>query len=555
MEFLSQVKNKKTKFIAVTGGVCSSLGKGILISSIGTLLQNAGYKVSVVKWDPYLNVDPGTMSPHIHGEVFVTDDGAETDLDLGHYERFLDINLTRESSVTSGQIFKEILDKERKGCFLGKDIQMVPNVVDVIKERLFKFALKSDVDFVLIEIGGTVGDLEGEIFLESLRRLRMFLPNQFMHCHLSYVPHLSWSNEVKTKPTQHSMLLLKRLGLIPDALFLRVDKEIEESNYKKLELNLGINSEFIFQVPTFSPICKLFQYLYDQKLHLKIQEKFGLEKKDSDVSSWNILSNKISAKKNKLWIGLVAKYVGENDPYLSVIEAIKSACINNNKDVEIVVVDAETLEGVEKLRFLDGIIVPGGFDKRGVEGKILAVKYARENKIPYLGLCMGMQVMLIEFARNVLGIKDATSSEFDSNAKNPVIVSMASQVNVQEKGATMRLGLYPCKVKENTNAFKAYKSLEVQERHRHRFEFNNKYKEQFEKAGMIFSGIYEKENLVEISEIKEHPFMVASQFHPEFLSRPLKPHPLFNSFVESIIELQKESKPVLLTSKVERLSL
>src|SRR3990167_459329 len=535
--YIEQIKSTKTKFIAVTGGVCSSLGKGILISSIGTLLKNAGYSVSIIKWDPYLNVDPGTMSPHVHGEVFVTDDGAETDLDLGHYERILDINLTRDSSVTSGQIFKEILDKERDGYFLGRDIQMIPHVVDVIKERLFKFASR-DWDFVLVEVGGTVGDLEGEIFLEALRQIRIILPDKFMHCHLSYVPYLTWANEVKTKPTQHSMLLLKRFGLIPDALFLRVDEEIDNFVYKKLELNLGISSEYIFQVPTFSPVYKLFEYLYNQNLHIKIQNKFGLKPRDSDLSAWKNLVNKISIKRDKLWIGLIAKYVGENDPYLSVFEAIKSACYAHNKNVEIVVIDSEDLNGVEKLRFLNGIIIPGGFDKRGIEGKILAAQYARENKTPFLGLCMGMQVTLVEFARNVLGLKDATSAEFNSAAQHQIIVPMQSQLKVKTKGATMRLGLYPCTIKEGTKTFKAYQKTEIQERHRHRYEFNNKYRETFENSGVIFSGIYKKENLVEISEIEDHPFMIGSQFHPEFLSKPLKAHPLFYAFVQAILERQ-----------------
>ena len=534
--YIERIKSTKTKFIAVTGGVCSSLGKGILISSIGTLLKNAGYSVSIIKWDPYLNVDPGTMSPHIHGEVFVTGDGAETDLDLGHYERMLGINLTRESSVTSGQIFKEILEKEREGYFLGKDIQMIPHVVNVIKERLFKFALKYDLDFVLVEVGGTVGDLEGEIFLESLRQVRMALPDRFMHCHLSYVPRLSWVNEVKTKPTQHSLILLKHQGLFPDALFLRVDEEVNRSVYKKLELNSGISSDYIFQVPTFSPVYKLFLYLYEQELHLKIQKKFNLNLVDSKLDSWKDLITKISIKRDKLWIGLVAKYVGENDPYLSVIEAIKSACYAQYKDVEIVIIDSENLDGIEKLRFLDGIVIPGGFDKRGIEGKILAVKYARENKIPFLGLCMGLQVMLIEFARNVLKIEDATSVEFVPATKAPIIVPMEEQIKIKSKGATMRLGIYPCKVVKNTKTHSIYGKDEVSERHRHRYEFNNRYRKEFEDAGMIFSGIYEKEDLVEISELRDHPFMIATQFHPEFLSKPLTPHPLFKAFIGSIAQ-------------------
>lgn len=536
---LEQVILNKTKFITITGGVCSSLGKGVLLSSIGTLLKNAGYSVSVVKWDPYLNVDPGTMSPYIHGEVFVTADGAETDLDLGHYERIIELNVTRLSSVSSGQIFQTILEKERLGNFLGKDIQLIPHVVNEIKERLLTFACTMKTDFVLIEIGGTVGDMEGDIFLESIRQLRLHLKNAFMHCHLSYIPYLAWSGELKTKPTQHSVMLLKKAGLIPDALFLRTDYAIDQEIQEKISIMCGIPQEYIFQAITHKPIYKLFIDLYEQRLHEQIQQWFNLPSiNDADMSAWRTLIHKIQQKKDKITIGLIAKYVGSNDPYMSVIEAIKAAGYAHNHDIELIIIDACTLTSATQLEMLDGIVVPGGFGERGIEGKIFAAKWARTNNIPYLGLCLGMQIMLIEFARSVLQLSTANSLEFDQSTSAPVVTLMDSQEHVTHKGGSMRLGAYPCSLLPGSRAYAAYADEEILERHRHRYEFNNRYRDAFEQAGMLFSGIYKEKNLVEIAEIKNHPFMLGSQFHPEFTSRPLKPHPLFTSFIEAVVRVQ-----------------
>lgn len=542
---LNSVIKQKTKFIVLTGGVCSSIGKGVLVASTGTLLKNAGYSVSVVKWDPYLNVDPGTMSPTEHGEVFVTDDGAETDLDLGHYERVLGVHLNKFSSVSSGQIFKEILDKERKGEFLGKCIQLVPHVVDAIKSRFLHFALMTKADFILVEIGGTVGDMEGEIFLESIRQLKMQLPaDKMFHAHLSLVPYLSWANEVKTKPTQHSIMLLKKAGLDPDGLFLRTDKKLTERTMKKVSVLCGVDQDLIFQVPTYSPIYKLFIDLHSQGLHKKIQKWVGIKKpKDSKLAQWENLIKLIEKKKKSVRIGLIAKYTASNDPYISVIEAIKSAAYANNRDVDIVVIPAEKLEkekpagskSWQQLESCDGIIVPGGFDKRGIEGKIQATTWARKKNIPFLGLCLGMHVMIIEIARSVLKLKNASSTEFDKDSKHPVISLLEEQQKITKKGGSMRLGAYPCTIVAGTIAYKAYKKKLVQERHRHRYEFNNAYKKRFEKSGVVFSGIYKEKNLVEISEYTPNTFMVGVQFHPEFLSNPLTPHPLFDAFMTAVI--------------------
>ncbi|HLW72788.1 MAG TPA: CTP synthase [Candidatus Babeliales bacterium] len=549
---LEKVRVSPVKFIVVTGGVCSSIGKGILIASLGVLLKGAGYSVSIIKWDPYLNVDPGTMSPLVHGEVFVTADGAETDLDLGHYERLVGLSLGKDSSVSSGQIYKEVLDSEREGRFLGKCIQLVPHVVDVAKKRLLEFALRHNVEFVLLEIGGTVGDIEGEVFLEAVRQLKMDLGSQHvMHTHLSLVPFLTWANEIKTKPTQHSVIELKRAGLAPDCLFLRADKAIDIQSIDKLSVMCEVKKEYIFQVLTFDPIYKIFLDLEAQGVGQKIQEFFHLPSiKKSDISSWHRFIEHIAESKKTLSIGLIAKYVGSNDPYISVIEAIKSSAYNLNYCVNIVTIEAEKLEKDydnqsnsktwNDLKNLDGIVVPGGFDSRGVEGKILACKWAREHGIPYLGLCLGMQVMIIEAARSLLNFDAANSTEFDAQTKYPVVCMMSEQRHITTKGANMRLGSYLCTLVKGTHAYNAYKADTVLERHRHRYEVNKDYKELFEKAGIIFSGIYTAMDLVEIAEIKEHPFMVGAQFHPEFQSSPIKVHPLFKSFIEAVAKSVKK---------------
>lgn len=545
---LEQVRNSSTKFIVVTGGVCSSIGKGILIASLGVLLKGARYSVSVLKWDPYLNVDPGTMSPLVHGEVFVTADGAETDLDLGHYERLVDLNLTRDSSVTSGQIYRELLHAERDGVFLGKCIQMVPHVVDVAKKRLLAFALKQSVDFVLLEIGGTAGDIEGEMFLEAVRQLKIELGNQqVMHAHLSLVPFLSWANEIKTKPTQHSVIALKKMGLTPDFLFLRADTAVDQHSVDKLALMCEVPKERIFQVLTTNPVYQVFLDLHNQRVEQEIQAFFKVPSiHESDISAWSAFIHNIAQSKKTITIGLIAKYVGSNDPYISVIEAIKASSYNFNHCVSIVTIEAERLEkeydqqnssdAWKALRMVDGIVVPGGFDARGIEGKIMACRWARENKIPYLGLCLGMQIMIIESARSLLGLHKANSTEFDVQTPDPVVCLMNEQQHITTKGANMRLGSYLCTLIPHTRAHEAYRVDEIWERHRHRYEVNKEYKERFEKAGLIFSGINKAMDLVEITEMRDHPFMVGCQFHPEFQSRPIKVHPLFKSFIEAVIQ-------------------
>jgi len=544
---LRDTRAKDTKFIVVTGGVCSSLGKGVLVAALGVLLKNADYSVSVIKWDPYLNVDPGTMSPLVHGEVFVTSDGAETDLDLGHYERHIGLRLMRDSSVTSGQIYQEVLDGEREGRYLGKNIQMIPHVVDAIKKRLLTFALNHDVKFVLVEIGGTVGDIEEGLFLEALRQLRMDLGcQQVLYSHLSYVPFLSWTGEVKTKPTQHSVEKLKQSGLVPDCLFLRADREIDNQSLDKLSIMCGVMRERIFQMLTFEPVFRAFLDLDRQKVGERVREYFKLPSQTpADLSEWKSFIDQIDKSQQVVRIGLIAKYVGRNDPYISVIDAIKAAGYHCGQKVKLEVIEAEALEKADynsdipawtQLKEMDGIVVPGGFDKRGIEGKILAARWAREHNVPYLGLCLGMQIMIIEAARNLLGLKEANSAEFFPDGPHPVICMMEGQKSVMRKGASMRLGSYPCTLVPGTKAHVAFDKDMVMERHRHRYEVNNAYRKDFERVGLVFSGMYEEKDLVEISEYKDHPYMLGSQFHPEFQSSPLQVHPLFRAFMEAVVQ-------------------
>ena len=541
---IKAVQDKKIKFVVVTGGVCSSLGKGVLVSSIGVLLQGAGYRVHVMKCDPYLNVDPGTMSPLEHGEVFVTADGAETDLDLGHYERALGIQLSRDSSVSAGQVFAQVLDGERKGEYLGRCIQLVPHVVDVIKARVLNFALTHDADVILIEIGGTVGDIEGMVFLEALRQLRMDLGYRgLLHAHLSYVPFLSWTGEIKTKPTQHSVNELKKSGLVPDALFLRCDQDIDAKARTKVALMCGIPAVNVFEVLTVKPVMRLFFMLEQQNLVAVVTKFFGDDQagRITDLRTWQKLLATIDAACKPVTIGVIVKYVGNNDPYISVIEAIKSAAYQVAVVPTIVYVDAEKIEKNDKeewelLRSCGGIIVPGGFDKRGAEGKIQALRFARENNVPCLGLCLGFQLMLVEAARSLLGLPQATSAEFDAQSTEAVICLLDEQTGVTNKGGSMRLGEYPCAVTPGSHAHEAYGATLVHERHRHRYEFNNAYRPRLEAVGVVFSGVYKEKNLVEIAELKNHRFMLGTQFHPEFKASYLAPHPLFVRFIQAVIE-------------------
>lgn len=554
---LQRLKARNTKLIVITGGVCSSLGKGVLISSIGVLLKTADYAISVMKLDPYLNIDPGTMSPSVHGEVFVTADGAETDLDLGHYERNFDMSLTRHSSVSAGQVYKEVLDGERQGKYLGHNIQIATHVVDVIKQRILRAALENPVDFFLIEIGGTVGDLEIEIFLESIRQLRDALAStHFLHGHLCYVPTLSWSGDIKTKPTQHSMNGLKRAGLVPDFLFLRTDQHIDQRSLHTLSLFCGLAQECMFQVLTHDPVFALFGDLDGQGLTHKIQTYFKIEQpRQAEIGTWQSYVQLIKASKEQIRIGVVVKYVSNSDPYLSVIDALKAAVYHAGRKLDLVEIAAEDLEepigsdryqqAMSKLQSVVGIVVPGGFGRRGIEGKILATRFAREYKVPFLGLCLGMQVMVIEAARSLLGLSQANSLEFDELTPDPVVTLMAQQKGVTALGGTMRLGSYPCALVPGTKAHQAYGALQAVERHRHRFEVNNAYRERLAAVGLVFSGINTELDLVEITEIADHPFMAGSQFHAEFTSGPLKVNPLFKAFVQAACEYSVPVEPLL----------
>lgn len=531
------------KYIFVTGGVCSSLGKGIASASIGALLKASGLKVFSQKLDPYLNVDPGTMSPFQHGEVFVTDDGGETDLDLGHYERFIDTSLSKLSSITTGRIYGSVLEKERKGNFLGRTIQIIPHITNEIQDNVVKAAKESKCDIMIGEIGGTVGDIEGLPFLEAMRQLRNKLGEEnVLFIHLTLLPYLAGSKELKTKPTQASVRELRSIGIQPDLILPRADYPVGKDHIKKIALFCDLEEKYIIPAVTVNSIYEVPLNL--QKYHITelIAGKLKLGKLKPNLKGWKSVVKKIKAKKQTLNIALVGKYTGLDDAYISVIESLKIACYHENRELKTVWISSEKLEVKDKktwgeLRKVDGICVPGGFGVRGTEGKIMAAKYARENQVPYLGLCLGMQVMTIEFARQALQDTEITSEEFDEKGKiDPekyVILFLPGQNKNKDKGGTLRLGSYPCKLQKGTKTYKLYKQNVIHERHRHRYEFNNKYKNDLEKAGMSFPGIYVKENLVEIAEIKGHPFMIGTQFHPEFKSRPNKPHPLFKGFIEA----------------------
>ncbi len=532
----------KMKFIFVTGGVVSSLGKGISAASIGRLLKRRGLNIFSVKLDPYLNIDPGTMSPYQHGEVFVTKDGAETDLDLGHYERIINTSLTKESSVTSGKVYQTVLDKERKGEYLGATIQIIPHITNEIKKRLFDaFNAKGDTDVCIVEIGGTVGDIESLPFFEAIRQLRRELGYEntfFMHNTL--VPYLETSGEIKTKPTQHSVKELTGLGIQPDALLLRSHHNIDKANKKKVALFCNVDDDAVISVKDVDIIYEVALNLQKQHLDDLIVNHLRLNCEPvAYMDDWVELIKKIKNLKKEVNIALVGKYVKLHDAYLSVYESLKYAGYVYNTKVNVTWVDSEELESIDDLNevFKDvkGIIVPGGFGSRGIEGKIKAIKYARENNIPFLGLCLGMQLSLIEIARDLLGYQGANSTEFDSETNYKIIDYLPNQYKGIRLGGTMRLGEYDCEVLENTKAFDLYQEHLIQERHRHRYEFNNIYKEDFERVGVTFSGVNPQTKLCEIIELKDHPFFIACQFHPEFKSRPLNAHPLFKGFIEASI--------------------
>ena len=527
------------KIVFVTGGVCSSLGKGIVSASAGMLLKNAGYSVSIQKLDPYLNVDPGTMSPFQHGEVFVTEDGAETDLDLGHYERFIDENLSRFSTVTTGRVYSEVIEKERKGDFLGGTIQVVPHITDRIKNKVLQASKHSGADVLIVEIGGTVGDIEGEPFLEVIRQLKAEKEN-VISIHLTLLPYLEASGELKTKPTQLSVRQLRAAAIQPDILVCRADKDISEEILEKVALFCGVENSAVFPCETVSSIYQVPLRFEKRNFAEVLQKKLGLEIKKPKCTEWEKMVKNIATATDELKIGLCGKYNELDDAYLSVIEALKSAGYANNKKVKIIWIDSEKLEKQDKSewkKFKDcsGICVPGGFGYRGTEGKILAAQYCRENNMPYLGLCLGSQIMAIEFARNVCELPEATSQEFDERAKIQIVHYLPNQNAEVSKGGTLRLGAYDCILQKKTKAFDCYGSEKISERHRHRYEFNNEYREILEKNGMTISGTSPDGDLMEIIEITDHPFYVGSQFHPEFKSRPNRPSPLFAGFIEASI--------------------
>ena len=528
-----------TKYVFVTGGVVSGLGKGITASSIALLLKSRGYKVFMQKFDPYINVDPGTMNPIQHGEVFVTYDGCETDLDLGHYERFIDEELNFTSNITSGKIYKSVIDKERRGDYLGATVQMVPHITNEIKNKVYEAGITSGADIVITEIGGTVGDLESQSFIEALRQIQYEKGSEntfFVHCTL--IPYIYGSNELKTKPTQNSVRDLRNMGIRPDALVCRAPFNTGEAIKRKLSLFCSVPISNIIDSIDVKNIYEIPINYYDQKFDEIILKQFNLPIKKANIEYWKDLINTVNNLNDEVEIALVGKYVELHDAYISVSESLKHAGYKYNVKVNINWVDSEDLEDSkanlkEVFKNSKGILVPGGFGSRGIEGKIKAITYARENNIPFLGICLGMQLAVIEFARNVCKLEDASSTEFNPTCKNPIIDLMADQKSIVNMGGTLRLGNYECTLKKNTLAYNDYKEDKILERHRHRYEFNNKYKELLEKKGMVFSGINEKADLVEIIELPKHKHFIACQFHPEFKSRPTRPQPLFDSFVKA----------------------
>ena len=534
-----------SKLIFVTGGVLSSIGKGITASSIGTLLESRGFKVTIQKLDPYLNVDAGTMNPYQHGEVYVTDDGAETDLDLGHYERFTKATMKRINNVTSGQIYQEIIQKERRGEFLGGTVQVIPHVTNLIKEKI-KQLMSADVDVVIVEVGGTVGDIEGLPFLEAIRQLGAEVGrSNAIYIHVTYVPYVKAAGELKTKPTQHSVKELRAIGIQPDIIVCRAERSIPQSVKRKIALFANLKEHEIITAKDLSTIYEVPLVLQKEKIDELIVEKLQLPaSQEARLGDWKEIVNRIKKpSRGTVKIAIVGKYIELPDAYKSIIESFVHAGAANDVKVEIKWVSAEELDEREPEEFLldvCGILVPGGFGERGVEGKIKAVKFARENKIPFFGICLGMQCAVIEFARNVAGLEGAHSAEFSSTTPYPVIDLMEEQRGVEEKGGTMRLGAYPCVLKEGTFSFDAYGKKEISERHRHRYEFNNRFRESLEKAGLVIAGTSPDGKLVEVIEIKNHPWFVAVQFHPEFKSRPRSPHPLFVNFVKAAKELEEQ---------------
>jgi CTP synthase len=536
------------KYIFITGGVISSIGKGISAASIGRILKSRGITVSAQKLDPYLNVDPGTMSPYQHGEVFVTDDGAETDLDLGHYERFISIDLTKASNVTSGQVYSTVIAGERHGDFLGGTIQVVPHVTNEIKRRMRQVANVSNADVVIVEVGGTVGDIEGLPFLEAIRQMRKDVGrDNVLYIHVTYLPMLTTTGELKTKPTQHSVNELRRIGIQPDVILCRSDRDIPDNVKSKISLFCDVDKEAVIALTTASTIYEVPLMLEDAGLGRFLSERLGLGDRPSDLAAWRSMVGELKSLEEPVNIAIVGKYTELTDAYFSVREAVLHAARSLGRKASIQWVSSEEVEqrGAEPLlRSVQGIVVPGGFGDRGIEGMVKAARFARERKIPYLGLCLGVQVMAIDFARHVYNCQDCNSTEFNPNTQYPVIDLLPEQHRVKDLGGTMRLGTYPCHLVPGTKAAAVYGELLIHERHRHRFEFNNEFRDTLCKAGLIASGLSPDGRLVEIAELTDHPWMVGSQFHPEFKSRPDKPHPLFLGFIKAASETLVEGAQV-----------
>lgn len=539
-----KTKAFQQKFIFVTGGVVSSIGKGLSAASLGTLLESRGLKVCLMKCDPYINVDPGTMSPLQHGEVYVTDDGAETDLDLGHYERFTTGSLNRTNSTTAGQIYESVITKERRGDYLGGTVQVIPHITDEIKRRIYETGQGSEV--VIVEIGGTVGDIEGLPFIEAIRQMRADVGfENSIFVHVTYVPYIAAAGELKSKPTQHSVKELREVGIQPDFLICRSEKHLNKEIKKKIGLFCSVKEDYVIAATDSSSIYEVPLVLHDEGFDEKVVRRLKLDSKAPQLQGWKKMVHALKNPKHQITIGIVGKYVDLKESYKSLNEAIIHGGIANNAKINVVYIDSETLSDRNvsmALSDVHGVLVPGGFGERGVEGKIAAIRYARENRIPFFGICYGMQLATIEFARHVCGIKDATSREFKGHerSKNLIIDIMEEQKNLKVKGGTMRLGAFPCTLMKGSRARRIYGADKISERHRHRYEFNNKYRGLFEKRGMNLSGICEDRDLVEIVEITEHPWFVGVQFHPEFKSRPLDPHPLFTSFVSASLDHKEQ---------------
>lgn len=524
-----------TKYIFVTGGVVSSIGKGIVAASLGRLLKNRGLKVAIQKFDPYINVDPGTMSPYQHGEVFVTDDGTETDLDLGHYERFIDINLNQYSNVTTGKVYSEVLKKERRGDYLGATVQVIPHITNEIKDKIRRAGELTDADIVITEVGGTVGDIESLPFLEALRQMKADMgANNVLYIHTTLIPYLKAAGELKTKPTQHSVKELRSLGIQPNILVVRTEEELPSGIKDKLALFCDVKPNAVIESRDVETLYTIPLNLQDQGMDDLVLDHFGIQRPEADMTEWRALENKVLNLKGKVRVGLVGKYVSLPDAYLSIVEALKHAGYAHDTEIDIRWIDAEEVDDqnvADYLADVDGVLVPGGFGSRGLIGKIAAIRYAREHKLPFFGICLGMQLACIEFARNVVGIHDADTGEENPACPHKIIDLLPDQEVEGDLGGTLRLGLYPCRLVEGSLAHQLYGQDLVQERHRHRYEFNNAYRERLAAAGLTFSGLSPDGRLVEIVEIKDHPFFIAAQFHPEFISRPNRPQAIFDGFV------------------------